>query len=235
MKILIAIPACRQLSYGLWESTESPHFDPKHAYLNQGYGTNIHISGPNERIEAIRETWAKDVLPLLDLRFFYGGTPGEIPRWDEVWLDCEDDYAHLPHKVIAITKWALWQGYDWMLKADDDTYIWPKRLLAELESQKFDYGGYMGGAKTYASGGPGYWLSKRAMQIVSELIPHTWAEDVIVGEAMKQHHIQGAYLTGHWCGFENHWIDISRVNDSAVTAHAVKIEDMRRLYAREHP
>ena len=238
MKILIAIPACRNLQYGQWESTRSPHFDKNHAYLNQGYGTNIHTSGPNERIQAIRDTWAKDVPPEMDLRFFFGsrslGFLEAMQVEDEILLDCQNDYAHLPDKVFAIVRWALAEGYDYILKCDDDTYVWPERALEEIRFKQWDYAGYSAHLGSI-SGGPGYWLSKRAMALVAESEPHTWAEDKCVEEVMSRNHVKAIQLNAtHLCGLIEHWVDISRDLSGAVTAHAVKAEDMRAIYAREH-
>jgi hypothetical protein len=238
LKILIAIPACKTLQYGQWESTESPHFDPKNAYLNKGYGTNIHISGPNDRIQAIRDTWAKDVPSEMDLRFFYGRSNGsETQLPDEVTLDCPDYYANLPAKVIAICRWAVEQGYDWMLKADDDSYIWPQRALEEVRWKQWDYAGYMAHTGSYVSGGPGYWLSNKAMRIIAESTQQTWAEDMNNGQTLQKHGIKPYQLNGtHLCGMADHWVNIETADLSiAVTAHAVKADDMRRIYAREHP
>lgn len=236
MKILIAIPACRNLAYGQWESMRSPHFDKNHAYLGKGYGEEIHISGPNERIQAIRDTWAKDVPPEMDLRFFHGGPcldnmGGEK---DVQYLPVADDYAHLPDKVFAIVRWALAEGYDYILKCDDDTYVWPERALEEIRYKQWDYAGYSAHLGSI-SGGPGYWLSRRAMQLVADAQPHTWAEDKCVEEVMSRNHIKAIQLNAtHLCGLIEHWVDISRDLSAAVTAHAVKAEDMRKIYAREH-
>jgi Galactosyltransferase len=238
MKYLIAIPACNKLDYGKWESTESPHFNPQNAYLGKGYGTNIHISGPNERIQAIRDTWAKDVPEEMCLKFFYGGL--QSGDWlmtgvDEIMLPVEDDYAHLPYKVIEIFKWALAEGYDYVLKCDDDTMVWPKRALEEIRHKQWQYAGYMAHVGSYISGGPGYWLGRKAMEIVAGVTPYTWAEDMIVGETLARHHIKGYELNKtHLCGLANHWIDPSMDLSAAVTAHAVKAEDMRTIYARQH-
>ena len=242
MKYLIAIPACKNLTYGLWESTESPHFDPKHAYLGKGYGTNIHVSGPNDRIEAIRDTWAKDVPDEMCLKFFYGGLPKphEPDHWfmtgpDEITLPVEDDYAHLPHKVVAIFRWALAEEYDYVLKCDDDTYVWPERALEEIRWKQWQYAGYMAHPGSYISGGPGYWLGRKAMQIIAEVQPWTWAEDMIVGETLYKHHIKGYELKTHLCGLADHWVSPDRDFTGAVTAHAVRAEHMRLIYDREHP
>lgn len=236
MRVLIAIPACKHLRYSKWESTQSPHFDPKNAYLNKGYGDVIHISGPNERIQAIRDTWAKDVPPEMDLRFFFGDVRlGYIDDGDEVYLDCPDDYEHLPAKVVAICRWAIEQGYDWMLKADDDTYIWPQRALEEIRWKQWDYAGYMAHSGGYVSGGPGYWLSNKAMRIIAESTPHTWAEDMNNGEELRKHGIKPYQLNAtHLCGMTDHWVSPDRDFSSAVTAHAMKPEHMRLIYAREH-
>lgn len=233
MKVLIAIPASNRLDYGLWESTESPHFNRDKAYLGQGYGRDIHISRDNDRLAVVLDTWAKDVPPEMDLRIFMGG-PFFLPVGNFIHLNVEDDYAHLPQKVVAICRWAVEQEYDWMLKVDDDTYVWPQRALEEIRWKQWDYAGYSAHLGSI-SGGPGYWLSRKAMQIVAESTPHTWAEDKCVEEVLRQNGIKGYALNAtHLCGLVEHWVDISRDLSGAVCAHAVKADDMREIYRREH-
>jgi hypothetical protein len=238
LKVLIGIPACKHLRYSKWESTQSPHFDPKNAYNNQGYGIDIHISRENDRIQAIRDTWAKDVPAEMDLRFFYGAPdPFAYPvnGVDEVLLNVRDDYEYLPEKVVGICGWTVANGYDWMLKADDDTYIWPQRALEEIRWKQFDYAGYMAHSGGYVSGGPGYWLSSKAMRIIAESTPHTWAEDMNNGEELRKHGIKAHQLNAtHLCGMTDHWVSPDRDFSSAVTAHAMKPEHMRLIYQREH-
>jgi hypothetical protein len=69
---------------------------------NPEYGKDMHVSGPNDQTQAVRETWGSEMLknlPNVDLRFFYGkplrGYPRE-PLADEVFLDCPDAYGSLP-------------------------------------------------------------------------------------------------------------------------------------------
>lgn len=153
---------------------------------------------------------------------------------NEILLPCADDYAHLPDKVFAIVRWALAEGYDYILKCDDDTYVWPERALEEIRFKQWDYAGYSAHLGSI-SGGPGYWLSKRAMALVAESEPHTWAEDKCVEEVMSRNHVKAIQLNAtHLCGLIEHWVDISRDLSTAVTAHAVRAEDMRTIYAREH-
>jgi hypothetical protein len=111
-----------------------------------------------------RATWLKGA--AADYRFFRGRGAKRAPLDDEVFLDAPDDYYGLPHKVQAIAGWALDAGYDFSFKCDNDTFVSVPRLLAS-GFEKHDYSGfYRGPGPSYASGGSGYWLSRRAMEIV---------------------------------------------------------------------
>lgn len=246
-RILIAIPACRRYEYGKWESSDSPHFNSATAYNGQPYGTDIHISGTNNRIQTVRETWARDVQPFsahVDLRFFYGqpaSPEGDITlptqfnlQADEVRLPCPDDYAGLPRKSVEIVRWALQQGYDYMLKVDDDSYVWVDRAVHELMTNRFDYAGHT--HHNVCTGGPGYWLSKRAMRVIAEKggNPDHWAEDVHVAKTLNHQNIYPVDLLGHKAGGCSHWFDIETVSSDCVCIHALQPETMRELYKREH-
>lgn len=232
-KILLAVPACHRLSYTRWESEDSPLFNKSTAWEQSPYGKDIHISGENTRISAVRETWFRDVAayPNVTAKFFYGKGATRSPKPDEVFLSCEDDYEHLPHKTIAIVKYALANGYSHLFKADDDSYVWVDRLVGELSNTIFDYAGYLHGK--VCTGGPGYWLSKRAMAQVQDN-PSCWAEDVWVAKCMDRARIEPVMLTSHRSGFSQHWFDINQASSDMVCIHAVKPEDMRELYRRQH-
>ena len=135
---------------------------------------------------AIRRTWAQHMVPGIEYRIFVG--QGDYaPAFDEIMLDVNDDYAHLPEKSQAMCAWALSNGYDHLFKADRDTYLSPKRLLSS-GFEKYDYSGHfplypqegylpadgrdlseycdVRGFYPYCSGGCGYWRSAKAMQAV---------------------------------------------------------------------
>jgi hypothetical protein len=231
-KVLIAVPACHTFSYGKWESSESPSYDAAKAWQGKPYGSDIHISGVNPRIQAVRETWAKDCAAHknLTMRFFYG--QGDTMLDDEVRLGVPDDYEHLPQKTIAICQWALDNGFDYVLKCDDDSYVWVDRAMIEV-NQVGDWGGYINGGS--CSGGCGYWLSQRAMtEVVKNPISSHWAEDVTVGLIMKAARIEPQMLQNHQPGFSNHWFNLDNVHSDLVCIHALQPDTMRELYRREH-
>ncbi len=232
-KILIAIPVCHKFDYTKWESSDSPTFDKAKAYNGEAYGTDIHISGPNDRIGVLRSTWLKDVERFkehVDYKLFYGTPHNRQPKEDEVFLDCPDDYAHLPHKTINICKYAQQNGYDMLFKCDDDTGVYVDRIIHEALSGYWDYAGYLNGR--VATGGTGYWLSKRAINIVADnATPSHWAEDVTVSKILFHNNIQPVFLPGHHTGKSDHWfykdgfdpkVDMSKVS----SFHAVRPADM---------
>ena len=141
--------------------------------------------------QAIRYTWGKDVPSGVDLRFFLGNRTGihdtavHPYAVDEVKLDCGDALADLTHKCVAIFSWALAQGYEYVWKADLDTLLRPSALPTEAHD-------WIGGQNShFASGGAGYGLSKRAMEIVVGWpVTQTCAEDLHNAEALLNAGIQ---------------------------------------------
>ena len=194
--ILVAIPTCHHLDYGKWDNTK----------IWPG-GTN-HTSGENNRVAILRESWLKD-LPV-DYKLFYGEPHPREPLSDEVFLACPDDYEHLPSKTVAICQWALANGYDYLLKVDDDACLDPSAIIPTLLQNRGDYMGHQQGNM---NAGPFYWLSAKAMSFVSGIThPESihWAEDRMVGRVLETHDIYPTNLPNYsltpragaaaWCG-----------------------------------
>ena len=141
--------------------------------------------------QTIRDTWGKDVPAEVALRFFLG-QPKIEPGLDEVILDCGDSLSDLTHKCVAMFRWALAQGYDFVFKGDLDTFVRP-RLLLQSGFEQWDYvGGYEGGrAVDFASGGAGYVLSRKAMlsAIEGEYPREPW-EDLYIAEVLHAHGVR---------------------------------------------
>lgn len=133
--------------------------------------TTCHIF--RARADACRRTWAEfDQHRLLDhtvdVKFFLGKLEGYAPKNDEVVLDCPDGYHYLTQKTQLLRKYAIENGYDYLWKVDDDTYVRPERLIPVSGP---DYIGRLRGPSglfpsPYCSGFC-YGLSRRSLEILT--------------------------------------------------------------------
>jgi len=155
----------------------------------------------------IRQTWGKDAKAAgIDVRFFVGASDLKN-RYepDEVAVNADDDYRHLPFKTREICKWASAKVLNHVFLCDTDTYVSIKYLLT-CHYEQYDYMGMMPrpigktfqysdddceGVRqhwdrcyTWASGGVGYFLSKKALTEVAYAFPNIWAEDMWVGQVL---------------------------------------------------
>ena len=219
-KILLAVPAAQDYNYG-------PH----------SLSVPREVSG---RVEAVRATWFKDAAKFrnVDARFFYG-RPVRDWREDEVFLNCPDDYPSLPLKVQEICKYALHHGYDYLVKADDDTVIYLDRLLRSgFDRPGVDQMGFFNckhapgdpRCKCYATG-MCYTLSRRAMALVAKGGPPIhWAEDLNVGAILRSNGIRPVHNPGIVPGFGAHYVKFP-LPEGAIAAHSVKPDTMGAWYA----
>lgn len=157
--------------------------------------------------QAIRETWGRALPSWATLRFFMGGdTTTAKPDEVELGMFCPDDYRGLPYKTRAILSWfSLPEGASHIYLCDNDTFLGSG--FFNLNFEPYDYAGrfnyWPSGAKmgttfryndgqgnvhdpchAWASGGFGYFLSRKAAQIVAENEPTSWAEDLWVGQVL---------------------------------------------------
>lgn len=134
---------------------------------------------------------------------------------NEVLVDAPDDYMSLPFKTREICRWSLSRMIDHVFLCDCDTFVNAK-ALRELNYSIFDYAGFFRGGDeevgrqfeyqdhmgkypecwSWASGGIGYFLSKRACLEVADTYPRVWAEDMYVGQIMGPHIRRGEILAG---------------------------------------
>jgi hypothetical protein len=132
---------------------------------------------------AITSTWGKEAARVgIGLKFFVG--TGAFAGRNEIWVDAPDSYQCLPAKVKAMCEWFVRSDYDYLFKCDNDTFIHPERLLG-MEFESADCSGHQGSGSGSFNGGVGYFLSKKAAEIVSKDSMHSGAEDVLVAQVLK--------------------------------------------------
>jgi hypothetical protein len=189
MRTLIAIKSC------VWDSDRGAH-------------------------QAILETWGKDVVGA-DLLFFVGYDRALNNAVEgTVQIPTRDDYEHLQHKTHAILRWSIQQGYDYTFLADNDTFLIPERLM-KCHFENYDYFGLfetgnvmLGTTFTldwygeavpnfypWASGGYGYFVSRKAAEIVVATDPGRWTEDMYVGQSLGPR-IKRGIAAGKILGFQ---------------------------------
>jgi hypothetical protein len=188
---------------------------------------------------AIRDTWGKYVAGA-DLRFFYGNGGGLLldrRRCDETHLDVNDDYAHLQHKTREILRWSLAHDYGFTFLADNDTFLIPERLM-KCGFEQYDYSGLFetGNVKlgttftldwygeeilgfySWASGGYGYFVSRKAAEIVVATEPGRWTEDMFVGNSLGPAISRGEIKAGKLPEFQNqtswHYHSLPGIHDA---------------------
>jgi hypothetical protein len=129
--------------------------------------------------DIIRGTWGKDI-DFADLKFFLG-FPAFSPEADEVSLAVPDDYVNLCYKTYAIIKYAYESGYDYLFKADTDTFVVTERLK-RCGFENHEYQGLelratpWSGNYKYAHGGAGYWLSRKILTIIAGMLSNEFCE-----------------------------------------------------------
>lgn len=219
MKLLIAIPTC--VSY---------EGNPQTTNRNQA-----------ERRQACRETWLRQLPDGVEYRFFYGRGNSSLEA-DEVRLnDCGDGYDSLSTKFRSICRFALDSGFDWLLRVDDDAYVYPDRLLSSC-FEAHDYSGYTIDYPKHLEwarycSGAGFTLSRKAMQIIGDALVDHPADDLWTGRVLHRAGIPCHRDTRFLCGFEPHYIPLDCLPKfhPYTILHALTPEMIREVHSRGCP
>ena len=217
MKLLLAVFSCHRYNYK----------DPQG--LIEDWFTRPNV----DRVSALRDTWLKDV--TVDYKIFRGlGNGTTIPLPDEVFLNAPDGYFQSSQKLKALAQYALNNGYDYLLKVDDDVFVYWDRLDLQPTA---DYIG--GGPNTGFASGFTYWLSAEAMRFLIASPCSRWQEDVWVGCVMENNHVPLTKDARYFCApttRTNQYIsDEGLVNpNNFLTIHSLSPEQMRTYYAKGH-
>lgn len=121
---------------------------------------------------AVRSTWMPQVpRDVADIKFFVGTGDGQVPD-DTVAVKCDDSYAGLPEKVREIARYAHSNGYEHVMKLDDDVVVKPHALLGS-GYYKYAYSGRANRRPTerdpfWVPMGFAYWMDRRSMEAISK-------------------------------------------------------------------
>lgn len=166
-----------------------------------------------QRRQTCLDTWIPTVEDLGAMVVFLLGDPALLaadyrPERHELWLPARDQYLFLPQKTREFCRWAIGHQdappWTYLFKCDDDTYIHGPRFAAYEPAGRDYIGNEWKAGVRYASGGAGYWLSRRSAEIVAEQLatdPQAtpddpiWSktsgpEDMAVGALLRSEEIQ---------------------------------------------
>lgn len=178
--ILVGIKTCHRLDYYIDDLTVD--------YVQQ---RGWRHPNQQERVNAQRDTWLKNLPDGFDYKFFYGSTlrtqklnqraPDSYtlrqPLSDELFLPCGDNYTSNPLKVRQMCAYAMANGYAFLVVVDDDTYLDAGQLIA-TDFPGFHYSGAP--TETFHPGSCVI-LSRIGMQAILDSPSFGYADDQSIG------------------------------------------------------
>ena len=153
---------------------------------------------------------------------------GFIAKEDVVLLPIPDDYKHMSYKTRESLRWSAAQNFAFVFRCCVDTYIDFQRLMSSgFERADYTAGGILQ-PHNYGIGGPGYWLSRRAVQHIIDSPVTDWAEDRWVGGILNRHGISVS-VDRRYVSFPHHPLR----NNDLITSHIALMPvpyDIRIMY-----
>jgi hypothetical protein len=241
-KVLIGITTCWSMNFkisddGIWAD----------------WWETVRCTDPAARRAACRATWIKDI-KSADYKFFFGSPIARVfrPEYknrtieyaqtpplqpDEVKLPCGDMYRDNSNKVQEMCRWALDHGYDFLIRIDDDSYLYPERLLA-TDFYDYDYSGSNGGGQVWYASGSSLCLSRKAMEIIVNTKVTHWADDVWIGHLLiEDHQIPLHIIDSFYIKYDQEYIikpEEIPLDHQYVMLHSCFPDVMKIFYERDH-
>jgi hypothetical protein len=239
MRLLVAIMSAHRLDYFVNENTVD--------YNNVQRWRNLDVEA---RRAAIRDTWVKELnIPNVDYKFFLGNSTRQpvhrrngakiqplftrTPEADEIFLEVPDYYTANSLKMKAICRYALSNNYDFLLRVDDDTFIFPDRLIIDSEPN-WAFADYSGASAGDFIHGGCMFLSPHAMRMICSANPKGYADDVWIGEVMQRNQVLMNVLDNVYAkSGDLYKVDPLLVNGKGLAAlHSVQPDAMKIFYER---
>ena len=241
-KLLVGVMSCHRTNY---ENLKNPDM--------HDWWENTRCKDPDARRTGCRATWLPRFTELgIDYKIFLGRQTKEVrdkrglkfvpvtdprlPLEDEVFVDTGDTYFDNTHKFQAICRYALAHDYDYLLRTDDDIFIYPDRILA-TEWSDYDYSGAWNGSVVFFHPGGALFLSRRAMQFVDKAIVNHWADDSWLGRVMQDAHIPTHEIKSIHLPFGEEYVvnpDRIPLDHQWSALHSCTPAVMRTLHDREY-
>ncbi len=130
-------------------------------------------------------------------------TPYE-PLSDEVVVPAPDDYKHISYKTRESHRWALRNGFDFVLQVYADLYVDVERFAVSNMLSKMYCGSENGG----------FCLNKEALEITSNAQVTAWYDDGWVRDTLRNHGIN-MEIDGRFGAMPNY----PTKNNNLITSH----------------
>lgn len=151
-----------------------------------------------DRMNACRDTWVRRLKPYSHITVLYVLADPDIEQpvlnGDLLTVQAVDARNDLWRRTLNGLKWALDNTVaDYIFKCDDDTYINVEQFASFDTAGRHYIGGTVDGYPGFLSGGPGYYLSRYAAQVVAvyeDDYGDPTFEDVNVGKIMTDNGIE---------------------------------------------